>query len=275
MVQILTRDLSRVCCRVVIGMLRAGATMKHPVTTSRDPADASAARVGAESMYGSDKAGLVWAYCFAPDEPGTPLTSDAAARWLVERDPASRSFAWLHFSLANAASEHWLQDHLALPPAFYEALKEKPSTRVEVVDDTLIAVVHDVQFFGAETAAAGTVTLCIDSRVMVSARTTQLRAVDRLRTAVRAGATFDTPVDLLAHLLRDQADVLTEIVRDAALQLDAIEDTQLTFASVRTRSTLGLIRRRLVRLQRVLAPEPAVLFRLLNRPPSFLRESDV
>ena len=38
---------------------------------------------------------------------------------------------------------------------------------------------------------------------------------------------------------------------------------------------LGSLRRVLVRLQRLLAPEPAALFRLLNRPPAWLTEDDV
>src|SRR5262249_31187399 len=41
------------------------------------------------------------------------------------------------------------------------------------------------------------------------------------------------------------------------------------------RAMLGMIRRRLVRFQRLLAPEPAALFRLLNRPPAWLRDADV
>jgi zinc transporter len=36
-----------------------------------------------------------------------------------------------------------------------------------------------------------------------------------------------------------------------------------------------MIRRVLVRLQRVLAPEPAALFRLLNKPPPWLTENDL
>src|SRR5262249_6404646 len=46
-------------------------------------------------------------------------------------------------------------------------------------------------------------------------------------------------------------------------------------ASWGERSALGVMRRRLVRLQRLLAPEPAALFRLLNRPPAWLRDSDI
>jgi zinc transporter len=42
-----------------------------------------------------------------------------------------------------------------------------------------------------------------------------------------------------------------------------------------SRSELSEQRRSLVRLQRLLAPEPAALFRLLNRPPKWLSEEDL
>lgn len=85
---------------------------------------------------------------------------------------------------------------------------------------------------------------------------------------------FASPADLLAHLLRDQADVLVAIVRDATNRVDAIEDRILTHQRG-SRLELGMIGRVLVRLQRLLAPEPAALFRLLNKPPAWLTESDL
>ena len=45
--------------------------------------------------------------------------------------------------------------------------------------------------------------------------------------------------------------------------------------SITNAVNLGALRRVLVRLQRVLAPEPAALFRLLNRPPAWVAESDL
>src|SRR5262249_19754132 len=150
---------------------------------------------------------------------------EEAAHWVVDGGRAlGTSFLWLHFGLSNSASERWLRQHLALPNTFYESLRENPSTRVEAVDDALLAVVHDLQFFASEVATDATVPLAVDARMMVSARTTQLRAIDRLRAAVKHGAVFDSPVELLAHLLRDQADVLVEIVREPTKQVDAIED---------------------------------------------------
>jgi zinc transporter len=225
-------------------------------------------------QYGSDRAGLVCAYGFEPHRRGRAIDSDAAAEWLARADHDDAGFLWLHFSLANAASEHWLREHVAVPDAFFELLKDGASTRVEAIDDALLAIFNDVQFFAPEASSASTVILYIAPRVAVSARTTALRAVDRLRGSVRAGETFRSPAGLLAHLLRDQADVLVEIVREATRKVDAMEDLIIANRAA-SRSSLGALRRTLVRLQRLLAPEPAALFRLLSRPPIWLTEDDV
>jgi len=91
----------------------------------------------AESMYGSDRAGLVCGYAFRPGWPGHAIESGAAADHLAARPHRPDEFLWLHFSLTNAASIRWLQDHVALPDTFYSSVKDSFSTRVEVVDGGL------------------------------------------------------------------------------------------------------------------------------------------
>jgi zinc transporter len=76
-------------------------------------------------------------------------------------------------------------------------------------------------------------------------------------------------------LLRDQSDVLVEILRQSTERADQIEDKLLASRPALSRSELGSLRRVLVRLQRLLAPEPATLFRLLNRPPDWIAEQDL
>jgi zinc transporter len=72
----------------------------------------------AESTYGSDKAGLVWSYLFTPGHAGHPVNSDDVANRLATRPSGeANEFLWLHFNLANAASEHWLRQRLSLPDA--------------------------------------------------------------------------------------------------------------------------------------------------------------
>lgn len=228
--------------------------------------------------YGSDLHGLIWGYHFTPNQPARVIASDEVTAWLATPDAAKNGeFLWLHISLSNAASETWLKQCLNLPDAFYQALHSNmPSTRVEQDEDALVAVIHDVIFeFAFDASDVATASLCIEPRVMVTARMHPLRSIDNLRTAVRAGQTFRSSVELLAHLLRDQAGVLVDILRHTTLRVDDIEDQLLANRVSTNRAQLGALRRMLVRLQRLLAPEPAALFRLLNRPPAWITRDDL
>jgi len=228
-----------------------------------------------ENPYGSDSDGLIWGYLFTPGQPAREIDAEGAARRLAKPD-AGDSFVWLHFSLSNAASQGWLCGHLQPPDSFREALHQVVgSTRLEQEDDALVAVIHDVEFdFSFDPSSISTVNLWIQPRLAVSARLKPLRSLDRLRAAIKAGATFRSPADLLARLLSEQANVLVDIVRKATSRVDVIED-QLLVASVSpSRGELGNLRRTLVRLQRLLAPEPAAFFRLLSRPPAWIARED-
>jgi zinc transporter len=229
-----------------------------------------------ETTYGSDKDGLVCAYAFEREGRGRPADGDEAARWLAS-PPEDDGFLWLHFNVTNAAAERFMGQHLDLPGTFHESLhEEKGSTRVEQAGDRLVAVLHDVLFdFAFDASDASSVSLCVGRRFMVSARAKPLRSIDRLRESVRRGETFRSPAELLAHLLRDQADVLARIVREGTGRVNAVEDSLLANRLGSSRAQLGTLRRVLVRLQRLLVPEPAALFRLLSRPPGWLEEQDL
>jgi zinc transporter len=228
--------------------------------------------------YGADRSGLICGYAFSATAPGRPVDTAEAIAWLAGGPrEAPDQFLWLHFNLADNASEKWMRRSLALPEAFYEALHEGTrTTRIELADDDLVAVMNDVLFDFAYTASdTSTLWLRVDADTVISARLKPLRSIDRLRESVRGGATFSSPVDLLAHLFRDQADVLVGIVRDAIAKVDRIEDRLLADRLEPRRGDLGALRRVLVRLRRLLAPEPAALFRLLNHPPAWIAEDDL
>ncbi|MFY8043705.1 MAG: CorA family divalent cation transporter, partial [Rhodoferax sp.] len=77
------------------------------------------------------------------------------------------------------------------------------------------------------------------------------------------------------HLMHEQGDVLVNIVRNTTARVDTIEDKLLAGRLESKRADLGALRRLLVRLQRLLAPEPAALFRLLRKPPDWIVEDDL
>ena len=227
----------------------------------------------AASHYGADASGLICGFHFGADGLGTPVSTDAALQWLAE-GPRESGFVWLHFNLAQAATEKWLRANVQLSDVFHESLKDgSRSTRVELDDDMLIAVVNDVHYdFSFEPSEISTLWLSVGPRLVVSARLKPLRSIDRLRDAVKRGTALHSSVEMLVHLMHDQGDVLVHIVRGTTAHVDDIEDNLLAGRLETKRANLGALRRLLVRLQRLLAPEPAALFRLLKKPPQWISE---
>ena len=229
------------------------------------------------SSIAFDERGLLCGFLFLPGAAGRPLALEEASAWLAAPPAERQGFVWLHFNLTDASAERWMQDHAALPTEFYEALRQgSRSTRIEDAQDHLLAVVNDVAYeFSFDPSEIKTLWLAVREQAIVSARTHPLRSVDRLREAVKQGFQFDSPVALLNHLFHDQGDVLVRIVRDATVRVDTMEDSVLQGHLRHTRADLGKLRRVLVRLQRLLAPEPGALFRLLRQPPALVRPDDI
>jgi zinc transporter len=222
--------------------------------------------------YGAELSGLVYGYAFGANGIGRPLHTDDIVSLLDECQRCGTGFAWLHFDGAHTSTRSWLSKHIELPEEFVEILNENPrSTRVEQLAQGMVAVLNDVVYSPLKSNSIQIATLWayVGTNLLVSVRSRPLRSVDRLRSAVNAGEAFASPFALAVHLLHDQADVLAGIIRETSGWVDELEDTFLQ-DRLPDRSLLGTRRRDLVRLQRLLAPEPGALFRLLNRPPSWV-----
>jgi zinc transporter len=228
--------------------------------------------------YGADKTGLLCGYRFENGTPGIPVNLLEAASWLQDDVPKGKAdFVWLHFNLSDAAAEASIRKHLNAVPEFFEALHEgSRSTRIEDAHDTLIAVVNDVAYeFAFDPAEISSLWLNVGPHMALSARSHPLRSIDRMRDAIKNGKPLASSVSFLNQLLREQGDVLVRIVRDATVQVDVVEDKFLIGRLHNRRADLGKLRRVMVRLQRLLAPEPGALFRLLRLPPPWVSEHDL
>jgi len=230
-----------------------------------------------EPTSGSKQDGPIWGYHFVPNQPAKSITSEAAVEFLTAPGPGlPDEFLWLHFSLSNVASEPWLRRYLTLPDSFYESLQsDVDATHLEQDADSLVARIHDVLFDFTFDVPVATTTLCVKPRVLVSAHIRPWRSIDQLRAAVQAGQVFRSPIEILARLLRDQASVLVDIVRKSKKRVGPMEEQLLSKRVSVSRSELGSLRRMLVRLQRLLAPEPTAFFRLLNRPPDWISQDEL
>ncbi len=240
---------------------------------ARAPASPAAASLALP--YGSDEYGLICGYHFLPGEAASELASAERALPLL-RDPGT-GFVWLHLNVGHAAAQRWLRSHAGLTDNFYEALHQgSRSTRIERDEDTLFAVMNDVTFdFTFDASDVATLWVAVRPGLVVTARRHPLRSVDRLRLAVKRGEPLGSSVALLDHLLGDQADELQRIVRLATDRIDDIEDAVLAGPHATHTAELAQLRRLMVRLQRLLAPEPSALQRTLSKPPGWVAADDV
>lgn len=225
--------------------------------------------------YGADEQGLICGYRFTGQGAGEALDCQQALQWLSTEQAGG--FVWLHFNLAHAATLPWLRRHTQLNEDFFQALREgSRSTRIgRDGAQGLQAVINDVTFdFSFDPEDVATLWLHLGERLVISARHHPLRSVDRLRAAVKRGEALPSPVALLEHLLSDQADELQHIVRGASDRLDDIEDEILARRQASHSAELARLRRLSVRLQRLLAPEPGALLRLLSNPPAWMEAAD-
>lgn len=230
-----------------------------------------------ERQRDCDNFGWLYGYSFRPGERGREIVA-AEALQLLQQTEHEDQFLWLHLNLAHAGCERWMSAHLDLPQEYFEALHEgSRSTRIEHVDSTLLGVVNDMVFNldNRLSSEVSTLWVCVRSRLIISARLQPLHSMDKLRSSVKGGECFRSPLELLVHLLRDQSELLTQIVRETSLSVDQVEDQLLSSRLASNRTELGANRRVLVRLQRLLALEPSSLLRLLNRPPQWLQKDDV
>jgi len=230
-----------------------------------------------EPSWGAEQSGLITGFEFLPGQMPRPVDSDSAAALLAGPEATDGRFLWLHFDLAHAGAVRWLERHASMPEGFFEAMGSPVrSTRVERDDEALVAVVNDVMFdFDFDPGDLATLWVGLDRHLVVTGRQQRLRSIDALRTRIKGGQPLASPMALLEHLLHEQCEVLTDIVRQVTQRADQIEDRLLAGRSSVQRAALGSMRRLLVRLQRLMAPEPASLFRLLQHPPEWIAGDDL
>ena len=225
------------------------------------------------TSHGAGDDGLICGYAF--DAQGLSTPADSAAVVLASR-PAD-GFAWLHLNLAHNGSAATLAATGIVPPDFLESPgTDSRASRIDIDANTLCAVLNDLTFdFHFDASNTSTLWVFVGPRLVVSARLHPLRSIDRLRMAIRRGDLVPSPLALLNHLLGDQADELQRLVRSVTERIDDIEDQLLSGRGPRDPGELTRLRRLLVRLHRLLTPEPTALARTLSSPLAWMQPDDL
>ena len=231
-----------------------------------------------EPTSGPDQDGPIWGYHLSqPTSSVDHFGRGGAVAFLAAPSPRQPDeFLWLHFSLSNVASEPWLRRYLTLPDAFYESLQsDVDATHLEQDGDALVARVHDVLFDFTFDVPVATTTLCVKPRVLVSAHIRPWRSIDQLRAAVQRARSFVRRLKFWRAYCEIRPMCWLTLCGSPKEQVGPMEEQLLAKRVSVSRSELGSLRRMLVRLQRLLAPEPAAFFRLLSRPPGWITEEEL
>ncbi|ERK18360.1 Magnesium and cobalt transport protein CorA [Pantoea sp. AS-PWVM4] len=221
--------------------------------------------------FNNEVAGLIHGYLFSPDSPPQRLSAREASQLARQTLPEAH-FLWLHINLNHARAERWVQVHFDVDSDFFDEIHSaSPRTRLAQQNDALLAVLNDVTFSREEHSAQNaTLWMWCRPQIIVSARYRPVGMIERMHQQL-GRLSFAQPDALLLWLLGEQEAQLEQVVRRSSAAVDAIEERLLSQAIKANRSELGRLRRMLLRIQRLLAPEPAALFRLLNRPPGWLK----
>jgi zinc transporter len=225
------------------------------------------------TMHGAGSDGLICGYVFDAQGLSRPVGTVAE----VLASPPVDGFAWLHLNLSHNGSAAALEATGIVPADFVKTPgTDSRASRIDIEAHTLCAVLNDLTFdFHFDASNTATLWVFVGERMVVSARLHPLRSVDQLRMAIRRGDVLASPLALLNHLLSDQADELQRMVRTVTERVDEIEDQLLAGRGPHGPGELIRLRRLLVRLHRLLTPEPTALARTLSSPLPWMQPDDL
>lgn len=223
--------------------------------------------------YANEVSGLIHGYLFLPKQLPLRLTAEQLVLHHQQKQP-KEGFIWLHINLHHAAAGRWLRQHFLPDDDFLkEIAATSPRTRLSLQDNALFAVLNDVTPTEASSRNASLWAWCCEE-MMITARFAPVTMVETL-VAELHHLPLSQPEHLLMWLLAYQEDNVEKIIREASRQVLDIEERLFDHSLRHNRTVLSHIRRKLLRIQSLLVPEPAALFRLLNRPPDWLAADSV
>lgn len=183
---------------------------------------------------------------------------------------------WVHLLHESEVARRWLREESGLDDIVVEALLAQDTRpRSFAFGDGIVAILRGVNLNpGAEPDDMVSIRGWIQPGRIVTVCLRRLRAVEDLREALAAG---QGPVDgggfvaaISARLVARMAPVLHAIEE----RLDEIEDSIIEDEPLAHRSELVILRRRMIRLRRYLAPQREAFARLSQEEARVLSSAD-
>jgi zinc transporter len=217
---------------------------------------------------------LICGYFLSPDAKAVAVGKNDMEKYLARED----GFVWLHFALSSQTARHWLATQEWLDDFVREVLLDgnDTRTRVENVDDGIVAVLSDMHYdFEYEPTDIGTLRLFMGRRHLISCRRHPLKATDQLRHALDSGVEYAGTPELLADLIEMLSDTLEGVIAKLGNEVDAIEDAILAERFHDGRGRLSKVRSLVVQLRRHIAPQRQALNRISHRQLPWASDDDI
>lgn len=184
-------------------------------------------------------------------------------------------FVWLHLDVSDMRVQRYLAEEEALPQEARRLLLRADSqVALRQVGQGVAGMLSDLRHdFDDDPSAVGTQRIYFDERRVVTTRRFALQAIDRLRLTVERGGCELRTLPLVATLLHHLSESFVELIREATVDLDAVEAAILDDAAEGA-ADLGRVRRLLARIRRHLGPQRLALGALAARLPAWASFED-
>ncbi|SNY91920.1 zinc transporter [Cohaesibacter sp. ES.047] len=204
--------------------------------------------------------GLIWAFRYnAKTNRWQSLPLDIEMKDLNGDD----GFVWLHLGLADTRVGGFLDsieefDEEARQELTSRQYRERLSTTQEAVYGTLVDFQRGFDDQGAE---IGWLHFVVTNRVIVTTRLKPLRSLDRVRSILAKTTRVRSPLDVFALLVTEFQRTVLDVVVETTETLNDIEDVVYEETAEEETRSLAPARRMIIRLNRHLRTEIALLRR--------------
>lgn len=184
-------------------------------------------------------------------------------------------FVWLHLDASDVRVQRFLGEEAALPSeARRLLLRADGHVALRQMGDGVAGMLSDLRHdFDDDPSAVGTLRIYFDEHRMVTTRRHALQAIDRLRRTVEHHGCEARTLPLVATLLHHLSESFVELIREATVDLDAVEAAILGDEADGA-ADLGRVRRLLARIRRHLGPQRLALGSLAARLPAWASLED-
>ena len=222
--------------------------------------------VPAPEPDGGEMEGLVWGYRFSESGAAELLHGPALREALEKQDV----WLWLNFALGEAGVEAAIASLPHLPPGAVAMLLSKDERQhISSFGPMIGGVIADYES-GQSPDVRRIVrwNFVMAPHLFISARRQPGHTLRQLNQDLQTGRLFPDVPRLFDALIHEFTSATSYILNDLTNSLDEMEEHLLDQQELGFES-LGLVRRRLVRLHRQAVPLRAVLVHMLNDPPNW------